>query len=85
VLYNLDGIAEAAVIGIPDEVLGQSIKAVITLKEGAFLTEKDILGHCAKHLEDFMVPKFVDIEKSLPMTSTGKISKRELKLATGRV
>jgi long-chain acyl-CoA synthetase len=79
VLYSLSGVAEAAVVGIPDPVLGQAIKAVITLQEGARLTEDEVLRHCAGHLEDFMVPKFVELRNSLPKTSTGKINKRELR------
>jgi amino acid adenylation domain-containing protein len=82
-LYNLDGIAEVAVIGIPDDILGQAIKAVITLREGVSLTDKDVLRHCAKHLEDYMVPKFVDIRDSLPQTLTGKIQKRALGIPAG--
>lgn len=80
VLYSLSGVAEAAVVGIPDPVLGQAIKAVITLREGTHLTEDEILRHCVRHLEDFMVPKFVEFCNSLPKTSTGKINKRKLRV-----
>ncbi len=76
VLYALPGIAEAAVIGMADEVLGQSIRAVVTLREGAQLTEKEVLRHCAERLENFMVPQSVDFVPSLPKTGTGKINKR---------
>jgi acyl-CoA ligase (AMP-forming) (exosortase A-associated) len=78
VLYSLEGVALAAVVGVPDKILGQAIKAVITLKEGAHLTEKDILRHCAKHLEEFMIPKLVEFRTSMPRTSNGKIDKKEL-------
>jgi len=81
-LYSLGGIAMAAVVGIPDKVLGQAIKAVITLKEGAHLTEKEILRYCAQHLEEFMVPKLVEFRTSMPRTSTGKIDKKELVIAS---
>jgi amino acid adenylation domain-containing protein len=82
VLYSLEGVAMAAVVGVPDKVLGQAIKAVITLKEGAHLTEKEILRYCAQHLEEFMVPKLVEFRTSMPKTSTGKIDKKELATAS---
>jgi len=78
ILYQHAEIAEAAVIGIPDEILGQAIKAVVTLKSGSRLTERDVLCHCAARLEDFMVPKRVEIRPSLPKTPNGKIDKRAL-------
>jgi amino acid adenylation domain-containing protein len=78
VLYELDGIAEAAVVGVPDPVLGQAVKAVLTLKHGVSLGEKDVLRHCAERLESFMVPKFVEFLPEMPKTSSGKIDKKTL-------
>ena len=79
VLYSLDGIVEAAVIGVPDERLGEAIWAVVAVRDGAGLTERDVLGHCARNLEDFMVPKHVEFWPSLPKTSSGKTSKTQLR------
>jgi long-chain acyl-CoA synthetase len=78
VLHEIPGVAEAAVIGVPDAVLGEAIRAVITVREAARLTEKDVLRHCAGRLEDFMMPKSVVFVGSLPRTTTDKVSKREI-------
>lgn len=79
VLYEIDGVVEAAVIGVPDDVLGQAIKAFVVLKDGIKMTEKDVQRFCAKRLEDFMIPKHVEFRTELPKTSTGKITKTALK------
>ena len=78
ILYEIDGVVEAAVIGVPDDILGQAIKAFIVLKNGATMTEKDVQRFCSKKFEDFMVPKYVEFRFELPKTSTGKISKKML-------
>jgi long-chain acyl-CoA synthetase len=76
VIYRLDGVAEVAVIAVPDPLLGSAIKAVLTLRADAQITAQDVLRHCSARLEDFMVPKHVEIRDSLPKTESGKISKR---------
>jgi long-chain acyl-CoA synthetase len=78
VLYSLEGVLEAAVVGVPDEVSGQAIKAFIALEEGSGLAEKEILKYCSQHLENLMVPKYITIRESLPKTASGKISKKVL-------
>jgi acyl-CoA synthetase (AMP-forming)/AMP-acid ligase II len=77
VLYRLDGVREAVVIGIPDRLLGQAVKAFI-VPGSPTLTVVDVLRHCRSNLEDHMVPKEVVFCSDLPKTSSGKIRKLEL-------
>ena len=81
VLYDHPGISEAVVLATPDTVLGSAIKAIVVVSPGADLTDKDVLRHCSRHLEDFMVPKQVEFRDSLPKTDSGKISRRLLEEA----
>jgi len=79
VLHNVEGVNEAAVIGVDDAILGQAIKAFISVKKDHNLSKDDILWHCAKNMESFMVPKYVEIVDELPRSSHGKIAKKELR------
>jgi len=78
VLYALPGVREAAVVGVPDPILGSAIKAVIVPAQHGCLTEREVLLHCALHLEDLMVPKTVEFRPELPKTDSGKISRRQV-------
>jgi amino acid adenylation domain-containing protein len=71
-------ISEAVVLGLPDPVLGQAIKAVVAVREGCEVSEREVLRHCAQRLEDFMVPQSVEVRTRLPRTPNGKIDKRTI-------
>ncbi len=80
VVYQHPAVREAAVIGAPDEKWGEAVTAIVTLKEGASLTEGELIEFCAARLADYKTPKSVEIrEVELPKSGTGKILKKELR------
>ncbi len=79
VLYSNPKILEAAVIGVPDERWGESVKALIVLKDGEVADEEEIIEFCRKRLGSFKVPRSVSFLRELPKSSSGKILKRILR------
>jgi len=78
VIYDLAGVVEAAVIGEADDLLGQAVSAYIVKGDGVELTAQDVFRHCARFLEDFMIPRRVEFLDEMPRTATGKIDRRAL-------
>ncbi len=79
VLQNIEGVAEAAVIGIPHPVYGKVPRAYVVVKPGYNLSEADILEHCYDRLAAFKCGKDVRFVDSLPRNALGKVSKEELR------
>jgi len=77
-LYAHSAVAEAVVIGVPDEYRGQRPKAFVTLREGATATPEALLEHLAGYVSKIEMPREVEIRTSLPKTVIGKLSKKEL-------
>ncbi len=77
-LYELAGVREAAVIGVPDPLLGNAVKAVLAVDPESGLNEREVIRHCAARLEDFMVPKHVEFRGELPKSENGKIARRQI-------
>ncbi len=73
VIYTLDEVQECRVMGVPDTLLGQAIKAEIVLKKGITLSERDVKAHCHRHLEEFKIPHIIAFVESLPKSPGGKI------------
>lgn len=79
VLYSHPKILEAAVIGVPDEKWGESVKAVVVCKPGESLTEEEVISYCKQHLASFKKPKFVTFIDELPRNPSQKVLKRVLR------
>jgi long-chain acyl-CoA synthetase len=77
VILRLTQVVEAAVIGVPDELMGERVKAFVVCKDKS-ITADDVKSHCAKHLADYKVPRLVEFLDALPRNSTGKVLKRLL-------
>jgi acyl-CoA synthetase (AMP-forming)/AMP-acid ligase II len=78
VIALLPEVAEVAVVGVPDEMLGEAIKAVITLKTGATLDTLRVQRHCSEQLPRYKVPRLVEFAASLPRTASGKVMRYQL-------
>ena len=79
VLYEHPSVLEAAVIGLPDEYRGETVKAYLVLREGEEdLTEGDVITYCRDRLASFKVPRAVEFRAELPKTMVGKVLRRAL-------
>lgn len=79
VLISHPGVADVAVIGLPDAARGEAVVAVVVPKEGVEVHERDLIRYCRERLADYKVPRKVLFRESLPRGSTGKVLKRLLK------
>lgn len=79
VLFELPAVVDAAVIGVPSEQWGESVKAILVVKAGAALTEDEVLKYCRTKLGGYKVPRSVDFVEALPRNPSGKVLKRELR------
>lgn len=77
-LHRIPGVREAAVVGIPDDTLGEAVRAYVVAEDAAALSERQVRALAARLLESFMVPKEVVFLEALPRTATGKVSRRLL-------
>jgi amino acid adenylation domain-containing protein len=77
-LYRHPAIREAAVLPVPDELLGSRLRAVVTADSGSNLTRESVLDHCRRWLPSYMVPDIVEFREEIPRTSTGKVDRAGL-------
>jgi long-chain acyl-CoA synthetase len=79
ILYSHPAVFYAAVVGVPDDKWGESVKAVLVLKNGMRATEGEIIEHCKVNLAGYKKPKSVEFRETLPLTGSGKIQKNLIK------
>jgi long-chain acyl-CoA synthetase len=79
VLYGHPEIREAAVVGVPDEYRGESVKAFVSLKPDATVTTDELIAYCKSNLAAYKYPRSIELVDELPKTTTGKILRRELR------
>ena len=79
VLYTYPKVSEAAVVGVPDPVRGQTVKAYVVLKAGQVATVEEITTDCRSKIAAFKVPRVIELVRELPKTATGKILRRSLR------
>jgi acyl-CoA synthetase (AMP-forming)/AMP-acid ligase II len=78
-LYQHPSVAEACVIGVPNDKWGETVKALVVLKPGAEATEADLIEHCRARLSHFKCPTSVEFTSEFARTSTGKLQKFKIR------
>jgi long-chain acyl-CoA synthetase len=79
VLYGHPAVREAAVVGVPDEYRGESVKAYVSLRPGASVTQAELIAYCKANMAAYKYPRAIGFLDELPKTTTGKILRRELR------
>lgn len=84
VMMKHEAISLVAVIGVPDEEMGEEIKAFVVLKDGFLLNEATLIAWTKEHIAAYKYPRYVEFVATLPMSATGKILKKELRTALAK-
>src|SRR5262245_42326814 len=80
VLYQHPAVKEAAVVGVPDEYRGETVKAFVSLNAGfETTTDQQLIEHCRQRLAAYKYPRVIAVVNELPKTPTGKFLRRELR------
>ncbi|MDP3507729.1 MAG: AMP-binding protein [Candidatus Melainabacteria bacterium] len=77
-ILRMPEVLDVAVIGVPDQYMGERVKAFVVLREAGSVSDSDVKAFCAKHMADYKVPRLIEFVESIPKNSTGKVLKRLL-------
>jgi acyl-CoA synthetase (AMP-forming)/AMP-acid ligase II len=80
-LYGHPSVAEVAVIGVPDDRWGETVKALVVLRPGVDAGEQELIAFCRERMAHFKCPTSIEFRESLPRTATGKLQKFKLRAA----
>ena len=78
-LLENPAIAQVAVVGVPDERMGEVAKAYVILRPGASLTEKELIGWARNIMANYKVPRYAEFVDTLPTTASGKVQRFQLR------
>ncbi len=78
-VFSHPAVAEVAVIGVPHDRWGETIKALVVVAEGASVTEAELIAHCKSRLASYKAPTSVEFREAIPRTATGKVQKFKLR------
>jgi len=78
-LHSHEAVAEVAVVGVPDDKWGETVKALVVVAEGKSVTERELIDHCRARLAHYKCPTSVELRDTLPRTATGKLQKFKLR------
>jgi long-chain acyl-CoA synthetase len=79
VLYEHPGVREAAVVGVPDEYRGETVKAFVSVRPGASVTPDELIAFCKERMSAYKYPRQIELLDEIPKTVTGKLLRRELR------
>jgi long-chain acyl-CoA synthetase len=79
VLYGHPAVREAAVVGVPDEYRGETVKAFVSLKDGRSAEPDELIAFCRERMAAYKYPRIVEVLDEIPKTATGKILRRALR------
>ena len=78
-LYGHTAVREVAVVGVPDDYRGETVKAFVSLKPGASATADELIAYCRERMAAYKYPRQVEFVDELPKTASGKVLRRELR------